>query len=709
MYCYVRDCPNGLKSLKRKKDSDLVKFFSAPEDKNILEKWRRVVPKGENVLTPEDKLCDSHFLPSEVLWFTETKLSNGNVRRLLRDEPILRPGTIPSIFPAEKLEKENAILPGKEKQETPKPIVKSITSVVKEKSASSKSIVRNTNTVVNVKNETPKSNVRIRFKDPAESSGKRNPQRVKRRSTILDDYWTDDELNQVHNPGVSKTPSGSAKKRKTESSGLQPVIRLVPLECLMDKTVSKSKTPSKPIVANRPSTEEIDHELKKVIEIPLLTRLKPSKSMTIRSTKETVQFKPSRRNLSKTKMKILPLSETLVSHDVVTVSPSEGFNEVKTETPDTPLGEDDSVVVKSEEEDDGYSINEVTENPIFTVGDEVPTIKSESEEEQPAVEVGSYNTSDNELAVKSHSVEAAAESEAAAGSEQGPALPTENSDNILTPHEQPNNVPEVPAEIEQNKNVEEHSANETEVVEKNAAVEAVDDTSCNKGTEEGEVSKSSEEKSHEEEVLENKEKEETAESAKEDEAEIPTNAASKEVNTDSQEMESERKSVESAMETEASIEVEPKRQEGENVMEIEKETLLSENIEHITKPAENEEMSKLVEREEMPKPLESEEMPKPVESEEMPKPVESDEMPKPVESDEMSKPVESEEMSKPVECEGMSKPVESEEMPKPAESNEMPKPVEREEMPKTVESDEILKAVESEEMPNPIESEVSQG
>lgn len=138
-----------------------------------MEKWRRVIPKGENVLSSKDRLCDSHFLPSEILWFTETKLPNGNVRRLLRDEPILRPDTIPSIFPAEK---ENATLPGKDKKGTPKPLVKSISSVlVKERSATPKSIVKNTNIAVKEKNESPKSNIRIRFKDSVESSGKRNP------------------------------------------------------------------------------------------------------------------------------------------------------------------------------------------------------------------------------------------------------------------------------------------------------------------------------------------------------------------------------------------------------------------------------------------------------------------------------------------------------------------------------------------------------
>lgn len=640
MYCYVRDCPNGPNSLKKKKDSDLVKFFPVPEDKNLLEKWKRVVPKSENVLSPKDKLCDSHFLPSEILWFTETKLPNGNVRRLLRDEPILRPDTIPSIFPAEKLEKENATFPIKEKQDTPKPIVKNVPSVlVKERSATPKGIVKNT--VVKEKIETPKSNIRIRFKDPVESSGKRNPQRVKRRSTILDDYWTDDELNQVHNPGASK--SGSAKKRKTESG---PVIRLVPLECLMDKTTPKSKTPGKPIVGNRPSTEEIDHELKKVIEIPLLTRVKPSKSMTIRS-KETVQFKPPKRNVSKTKMKIMPHSETLISHDLVTAGHSVGFNEVKTETPDIEeelarmemdeenedvkcsdivimnpisIGEDESVVVKSEEEDDGYSVNEMRENPTlmnFSEGDEIPTIKSESEEELP-VEVASYDNSDNELANGNDSVCVPA-IEAVTGSEQGSAaLLAENSDSILTPHEQSNELPEVPADVEQNKNVEEDVTNEAELVEKSSAVEAEDahnNISCDEKAKESEVAKTVEEKVLEERVLEGKETAITTDSGKEgDETGVATEAAREEANA-------------------ALLEAEPVRQEGESAMDVENKKLLPENTAEVTKPVENEEILK---------PVESQEIPRPVENEEISKPDESDGTSKPDESEEVVKPVESE-------------------------------------------------------------------
>ncbi|XP_066902128.1 enolase-phosphatase E1 [Halyomorpha halys] len=674
MYCYVRDCPNGPKSLlKKKKDSDLTKFFPAPEDKTLLEKWRRIVPKGENLLCPKDQLCDSHFLPSEVLWFTETKLPNGNVRRLLRDEPILRPGTIPSIFPAERLEKENVTLTVKERQETPKPIVKNVPSIVKEKTATPKSIVKNTNVAVKEKIEGPKSNFRIRFKDQVESSGKRNPQRVKRRSTVLDDYWTDDELTQVHNPaGTPRGAAGSMKKRKTESSGLQPVIRLVPLECLMDKTVSKSKTPCKPVVGNRPSTEEIDLELKKVIEIPLLTSLKPNKSLNVRSTKETVQFKPPKKNVSKSKMKIMVHSEALVPHDQVAANSSEGFNEVKTETPDIeeelarmemeeenedvkssdivvmnpPLLEDDSVVVKSEEEDDGYNINEGTVIPPPNVpeGDEVPTIKSESEEEQPAVEVGSNSTSDNDFAVESQPI-SVAENGAAAGSEQEPSLPIENNDSASAIPVQPNELPEVPSEAEQNKD-EESRASEGELVENTTAVEAEvpDNSSSNKETEEGDEIKVGEEKGPEE-VVDNQEKEKTPEeSGKEGDVEIPAVTVSEEVNTgevqddlasdqvqagekdfqDSQVVEPDRKDNESVMEIEPSQEVESEIKEGESAVEIEKETPLHENIEEAAKVVENEEMPKHVENEEMPKLVENEEMPKLVENEEMSKLVENE-------------------------------------------------------------------------------------
>ena len=74
-------------------------FFSAPKDKNLLNQWRRAIPRKDQELSEKDYLCEHHFQPEDIIRF-ETIIVNGEVNTLPR-RPTLKKGAIPCIWPSE--------------------------------------------------------------------------------------------------------------------------------------------------------------------------------------------------------------------------------------------------------------------------------------------------------------------------------------------------------------------------------------------------------------------------------------------------------------------------------------------------------------------------------------------------------------------------------------------------------------------------------
>ena len=73
-------------------------FFSAPKDCNLLNQWRRAIPRKDKELSEKDYLCEYHFQPEDIIRF-ESIIVNGEVNTLAR-RPTLKTGAIPCIWPS---------------------------------------------------------------------------------------------------------------------------------------------------------------------------------------------------------------------------------------------------------------------------------------------------------------------------------------------------------------------------------------------------------------------------------------------------------------------------------------------------------------------------------------------------------------------------------------------------------------------------------
>lgn len=121
MFCFISGCPNATDCSKDSKKRIVQIYFNGPEDEGLFKQWQQAIPQTNKVFSRGDKLCDFHFKKSEVVLFNETKLPNGNVRRVPMVEPTLKSGTVPSIFPKTKATQAEVKKTSLEKQKsTPK-------------------------------------------------------------------------------------------------------------------------------------------------------------------------------------------------------------------------------------------------------------------------------------------------------------------------------------------------------------------------------------------------------------------------------------------------------------------------------------------------------------------------------------------------------------------------------------------------------------
>lgn len=64
--CFVPNCKSGYKSSKEK-----VAVFSVPKDENLLNKWRKVIPRSDRMLSCKNFVCEKHFSSDDIVkeWF----------------------------------------------------------------------------------------------------------------------------------------------------------------------------------------------------------------------------------------------------------------------------------------------------------------------------------------------------------------------------------------------------------------------------------------------------------------------------------------------------------------------------------------------------------------------------------------------------------------------------------------------------------------
>ncbi|XP_065202890.1 uncharacterized protein LOC135833158 [Planococcus citri] len=100
--CFIPLCRTGYASDRKKRKQEQnykkISLFGAPKnDEALFKKWQRKIPRNGFKLT--DKVCEIHFKEDEIIRFYETKLTDGTIHRIERDNPRLKPGAVPSIFP----------------------------------------------------------------------------------------------------------------------------------------------------------------------------------------------------------------------------------------------------------------------------------------------------------------------------------------------------------------------------------------------------------------------------------------------------------------------------------------------------------------------------------------------------------------------------------------------------------------------------------
>lgn len=91
--CFVPGCTSGYRSNPEKRH-----FFAPPSDPELLERWRRAIPRADKLLSKTCKVCDVHFQPADITK-TYKDIINGEVVEVERGAWALKSGVVPTQFP----------------------------------------------------------------------------------------------------------------------------------------------------------------------------------------------------------------------------------------------------------------------------------------------------------------------------------------------------------------------------------------------------------------------------------------------------------------------------------------------------------------------------------------------------------------------------------------------------------------------------------
>lgn len=99
--CFVPGCKTGYESEKEKRKAEGKKYpslFSVPREEDKLEKWRNAVPKSKREMNIGDKVCELHFLPSEITKSYVIRLPDGTDKVCERKYAMLNSDAVPSLL-----------------------------------------------------------------------------------------------------------------------------------------------------------------------------------------------------------------------------------------------------------------------------------------------------------------------------------------------------------------------------------------------------------------------------------------------------------------------------------------------------------------------------------------------------------------------------------------------------------------------------------
>lgn len=90
-HCFVPGCNSQYKTSK-------LSLFSVPKDEALLEKWKRLIPQSDKILTTKSVVCELHF-QEDFINKNYVHVVNGETVAFSIGKPILKSDAIPTIFP----------------------------------------------------------------------------------------------------------------------------------------------------------------------------------------------------------------------------------------------------------------------------------------------------------------------------------------------------------------------------------------------------------------------------------------------------------------------------------------------------------------------------------------------------------------------------------------------------------------------------------
>ncbi|CAH0560706.1 unnamed protein product [Brassicogethes aeneus] len=96
--CCIPNCNSNYASAKNSTEKVYVPVFQFPKDKELCEKWKKLIPRKNFIPTEYSAVCIKHFEPACIPTGYVYKDKSENTKIFNYDRPKLKPGSCPTIF-----------------------------------------------------------------------------------------------------------------------------------------------------------------------------------------------------------------------------------------------------------------------------------------------------------------------------------------------------------------------------------------------------------------------------------------------------------------------------------------------------------------------------------------------------------------------------------------------------------------------------------
>ena len=97
--CWVPNCTSGISDKKGGHYGAGLAFFRPPKDAVHRQEWNKAIPRQDGELLDSSRVCELHFLPSEVVKNKVIEYGTHSETKPLR-YPVIARTAIPSQFPS---------------------------------------------------------------------------------------------------------------------------------------------------------------------------------------------------------------------------------------------------------------------------------------------------------------------------------------------------------------------------------------------------------------------------------------------------------------------------------------------------------------------------------------------------------------------------------------------------------------------------------